>query len=91
MASGAVMAIEDSAVLARCLEEGFNDVPAALQRYQRNRLERTARIVNGSTASRALYRIEDEAEMRQAFHDQDLSKARTEWLYSYDPLSVPLP
>jgi salicylate hydroxylase len=91
MASGAVMAIEDSAVLARCLEEGLNDVPAALQRYQRNRLERTARIVNGSTASRALYRIEDEAEMRQAFHDQDLSKARTEWLYSYDPLTVPLP
>ena len=91
MASGAVMAIEDSAVLARCLEEGMDDVPAALQRYQRNRLERTARIVNGSTASRALYRIEDEAEMRQAFHDQDLSKARTEWLYSYDPLTVPLP
>lgn len=91
MASGAVMALEDGAVLARCLEEADADIPAALQRYQRNRLERTARIVNGSTASRALFRIEDEAEMRQAFQDSNLSRARADWLYSYDPLTVPLP
>lgn len=90
MASGAVMAIEDSAVLARCLAEDAT-VPEALQRYQRNRLERTARIVNESTASRGLYRIEDEAAMRQAFHAKNLSRARAEWLYSYDPLRVPLP
>ncbi|MFZ2738784.1 MAG: FAD-dependent monooxygenase [Burkholderiaceae bacterium] len=90
MASGAVMAIEDSAVLTRCLSEQLDDVPAALQRYQRHRLPRTARIVDGSTDSRALYRIEDVAQMRQAFHDQDLNKARSEWLYSYDPWTVPL-
>ncbi len=90
MASGAVMAIEDSAVLTRCLSDDLDDVPGALQRYQRNRLQRTARIVNGSTDSRALYRVEDVVQMRQAFHDQDLNKARSEWLYSYDPLTVPL-
>lgn len=90
LASGAVMAIEDSAVLTRCLSEQLDDVPAALQRYQRHRPPRTARIVNGSTDSRALYRIEDVAQMRQAFHDQDLNKARSEWLYSYDPWTVPL-
>jgi salicylate hydroxylase len=90
MASGAVMAIEDSAVLARCLEQD-DAVPQALQRYQRNRLERTARIVNESTASRGLYRIEDEAEMRQTFQAKNLSQSRAQWLYSYDPLTTPLP
>ncbi len=89
MASGAVMAIEDAAVLARCLEEGAS-VSAALQRYQRNRLERTARIVNESTESRGLYRIEDEDEMRQAFQAKNLTRARSQWLYSYDPLTVAL-
>jgi salicylate hydroxylase len=90
MASGGVMAIEDAAVLARCLDSD-EDVPAAVQRYQRNRIERTSRIVNGSTDARTLYRIEDVEEMRRAFHEQNLNKSRSEWLYSYDPLNVPLP
>jgi salicylate hydroxylase len=89
MASGAVMAIEDSAVLARCLEDGAS-VPEALQRYQKNRLDRTARIVNESTESRGLYRIEDEDEMRKAFQEKNLTRSRAEWLYSYDPQNVPL-
>ncbi|MDO8456425.1 MAG: FAD-dependent monooxygenase [Burkholderiaceae bacterium] len=89
MASGAAMAIEDSAVLARCLEDGAG-VSEALQRYQRNRLDRTARIVNESTESRGLYRIEDEDEMRKAFQEKNLTRSRAEWLYSYDPLNVPL-
>ena len=89
MASGAAMAIEDAAVLARCLEDSAA-VPEALQLYQRNRLERTARIVNESTASRGLYRIEDEDEMRRAFQEKNLTRARSEWLYAYDPLTVPL-
>ena len=89
MASGAAMAIEDAAVLARCMEDCAS-VPEALQRYQRNRLDRTARIVNESTESRALYRIEDEDEMRKAFAERNLSRSRAEWLYSYDPLHVPL-
>ncbi len=90
MASGGVMAIEDAAVLARCLDSD-EAIPDALQRYQRNRIERTARIVNGSTDARTLYRIEDVEEMRRAFKDQDLSKSRSQWLYSYDPLTVELP
>jgi len=89
MASGAAMAIEDAAVIARCLQDSSN-VPDALQLFQRNRMERTAKVVLGSTHSRGLYRIEDVAEMRAAFADQDLTKSRAEWLYSYDPLSVAL-
>jgi salicylate hydroxylase len=89
MASGAVMAIEDAAVLSRCLEKN-NDVSNAILQYQNNRLDRTSRIVNGSTQSRALYRIEDVQEMRNAFHENNLNKSRAEWLYSYDPLNVSL-
>ncbi len=83
------MAIEDAAVFTRCLKEGAS-VPEALQRYQRNRLDRTARVVNESTESRGLYRIEDEDEMRRAFKEKNLSRSRAQWLYSYDPLNVPL-
>jgi salicylate hydroxylase len=45
MAQGAGMAIEDAVVLGRCLE-GIEpqDIPAAFQRYEQARLERTARI-----------------------------------------------
>jgi salicylate hydroxylase len=89
MAQGAVMAIEDAAVLARCFE-AEDSVPAVLQKYQRNRIERTARIVQESTGMRTLYRIEDAEEMRQTFARRNLAKSRGEWLYNYDPLTVPL-
>lgn len=89
LASGAAMAIEDAAVLARCLGEA-GTVGDALQLYQELRVERTARVVLESTDNRDLYRIEDEDQMRQAFHQKDMSKSRAEWLYSYDPLTVPL-
>jgi len=39
------MAIEDAAVLARCLEKVDRDgVAGALQRYEKNRQERTAKV-----------------------------------------------
>jgi salicylate hydroxylase len=28
--------------------------------------------------------------MRQAFHDRNIARSRNEWLYPYDPLTVPL-
>lgn len=90
IASGAAMAIEDAAVLARCLPAG-GSVKEALQIYERARVERTSRVVNESTESRALYRIESEEEMREAFRKKDLTASRAGWLYSYDPLTVPLP
>ncbi|UFN48534.1 FAD-dependent monooxygenase [Roseomonas sp. OT10] len=48
MAQGAGMAVEDAIVLARCLIEGEADIPAALARYERARMERTAAIQIGS-------------------------------------------
>jgi salicylate hydroxylase len=52
MAQGACMAIEDAVVLARALD-GIRaaDVPAALERYEAARKERTARVQRGSLAN----------------------------------------
>jgi salicylate hydroxylase len=89
LASGAVMAIEDAAVLARCIEQCAAP-QEALRLYEQNRIDRTTRIVNESTAHGDLYHILDADEMRRAFQEKNISKARSEWLYSYDPLTTPL-
>lgn len=89
LAQGAVMAIEDGAVLTRAL--GMSDDEAeALDIYQRNRIERTARIVRQSTANRTLFHLHSEAEIRAAFAKRDEGAERNKWLYSYNPLTVPL-
>jgi salicylate hydroxylase len=90
MAQGANMAIEDGAVLARCLDGG-EPVPDALRRYERNRAPRTSRIVNESTEHGELFHITDAAEMREAFIRKDIARSRREWLYCYDPMTVALP
>lgn len=89
LASGAVMAIEDAAVLSRALEREA-DPAAALDLFQRNRVERTARVVNESTEHGDLYHIMDAAEMKRAFEEKNIAKSRNEWLYCYDPIHVPL-
>lgn len=89
LAQGAAMAIEDGAVLTRALGTTGN-VADALQVYQRNRIERTSRIVTGSTANRDLFHLRDQQKLRQAFANRDEGAARNAWLYSYNPLTVPL-
>jgi len=89
MAQGAVMAVEDAAVLSRCLS-GTEPISSALERYQRNRASRTARIVRESSEHGELFHITDAAEMRDAFARKDIARSRREWLYCYDPLTVEL-
>jgi salicylate hydroxylase len=89
LAQGAAMAIEDACVLARCVT-GPESLSEALQRYQRNRVERTGRIVRESAASGQLFQMTDADAMRRAFANRDLARSRAEWLYCYDPLAVPL-
>jgi salicylate hydroxylase len=89
LAQGAVMAIEDGAVLARALSME-SDIPAALQLYQRNRIERTARIVRQSSENRRLFHLHSQAEIRAAFAQRNEGADRNKWLYSYNPLTVEL-
>lgn len=89
MASGAVMAIEDGAVLMRALEK-FEDISKALKSYEKTRIDRTARIVDESTEHAALYHFNTHDEFRKAFAQKNPASDRAKWLYNYDPLSVAL-
>lgn len=75
MAQGAATAIEDAAVLARCLEEASGeDFEGAFQRYEAHRKPRTSRIQAISSAN---------TWMKDGDYD-------TSWLYGYDAWNVPL-
>ncbi len=89
LAQGAAMAIEDGAVLTRALAMR-QSIPDALQLYQRNRIDRTARIVEQSTANRTLFHLPSEQAIRDAFAKRNEGEDRNKWLYSYNPLTVPL-
>jgi salicylate hydroxylase len=89
LAQGAAMAIEDGAVLTRALAI-CGTIPEALQLYQRNRMERTARIVNQSNFNRNLFHLRSQDEIRAAFARRNEGQDRNAWLYSYNPLTVEL-
>ena len=74
MAQGAATAIEDGAVLARCLDGVARDgIAAALQRYEESRKARTARI-----------------QLISRQNDMEKIKATIDSVYSYDAWSAPL-
>src|ERR1044071_9095139 len=74
MAQGAAMAIEDAAILSRCLDGVEREgVAPALQRYEATRKVRTARIQETSRANIWLS-----------------GKTDTDWVYGYNAWKVPL-
>jgi len=74
MAQGAAMAIEDAAVLSRCLDGVDRDgVADAFRRFEATRKERTTRVQETSRANVWLKERTD-----------------TSWVYGYDAWSVPL-
>ena len=74
MAQGAAMAIEDAAVLSRCLSGVDGDgVTEAFRRFEATRRERTTRVQETSRANTWLRQRTD-----------------TDWVYGYDAWSVPL-
>jgi salicylate hydroxylase len=89
LAQGAAMAIEDGAVLARALDQA-DSIAEALDLYQRNRIDRTARVVEQSTDNRRLFHLGSVEEIRQEFSRRNEGADRSEWLYSYNPLTVEL-
>ena len=89
LAQGAVMAIEDGAVLMRALRQE-PDITAALALYQRNRIERTSRIVLQSSENRRRFHLRTEAAIRAEFAKANEGADRNDWLYSYNPMTVPL-
>jgi salicylate hydroxylase/6-hydroxynicotinate 3-monooxygenase len=75
MAQGASQAIEDAAILARCLAETEGeDIPAAFLKYEAHRKPRTSKVQAISRANTWLR----------------TQGADTDWLYGYDAWNVPL-
>lgn len=89
LAQGAAMAIEDGAVLARALQQS-DDIAEGLDLYQRNRVDRTARIVETSTQNRRLFHLPSQEAIRAEFSKRNEGESRNRWLYSYNPLTVEL-
>ncbi|VWX61308.1 Salicylate hydroxylase [Burkholderiales bacterium 8X] len=96
LAQGAAMAIEDGAMLARCLRETA-DPRQALGRYQDARVERTTRIVQGSAANTKRFHNPAlaSAEGALAYVEREWNEARVReryhWLFDYRVDQVELP
>ncbi|MDB5953829.1 FAD-dependent monooxygenase [Ramlibacter sp.] len=96
LAQGACMAIEDGAMLARCLRE-TPDPQHALRRFQDARVERTTRIVQGSAANTKRFHNPALASAEGAveYVDREWNEARVReryhWLFDYQVDQVELP
>lgn len=87
LGQGAAQAIEDAAVLARCLAGDPGDPPAALRRYEALRRPRTTRVQLGSHARLHANHLPDGPEQLardEAFADED-PLAFNGWIYGHDP------
>jgi salicylate hydroxylase len=92
MAQGACQAIEDAAVLTRCLDEADEDVTAALRRYEALRLPRTARLQRVSWRNATTYHLPDgdDQRARDARLADSENGSGSDWLYGYDASTVDL-
>jgi salicylate hydroxylase len=89
MAQGAVQAIEDAAVLAKCLEQATrHDLSPALRRYEETRKPRATRCQQGSRRNGEMYHLADGEQQR--LRDASLGSVTTiplpqnVWLYGHD-------
>ncbi len=92
MAQGAAMAVEDAAVLARCLAaEGQSGagVPARLQTYESLRRARTARIQAGSRRNARVFHLRGPAAWVRNRVARRAGEQMMDWLYGYDALAEP--
>ena len=95
LAQGANMAIEDAAVMARCLAL---DEPTeqALARFEKLRWQRTADIVNRSRDNALRFHNPQLSDPAKAVDyvssewEPEKVRRRYDWMFEYDPLRVPL-
>jgi salicylate hydroxylase len=95
LAQGANMALEDAAVMARCLAL---DEPTeqALARFEKLRWQRTADIVNRSRDNALRFHNPQLSDPAKAVDyvssewEPEKVRRRYDWMFEYDPLKVPL-
>jgi salicylate hydroxylase len=90
-AQGAGMAIEDAAVLARCVAEVQNEggpaIAAALQRYARERRARVARVQRMAKRNATIYHLSGPAALARDLAMKAIGArrllARQDWIYDW--------
>jgi len=90
-AQGAGMAIEDAAVLAKCLGEGVGEsaagIPAALKRYARLRRSRVARVQRTARRNGMVYHLNGVAALARDLFIRSMGPqrmlARQDWIYDW--------
>jgi len=96
MAQGAVMAIEDGMLLARCIEAHRDDLATAVRAYEALRVERANRCVRAADRNREIFHNdrlldrEDATRYVSAQWSEAKIRERYHWLFSYDAVSCPL-
>lgn len=95
LAQGAVMALEDACILGRAFDQ-FDTIETALDRYQKARIPRATKAVNGAYANTerfhnpALANPESAQKYVNEQWDPDKVVDRYEWLFEYDATTVAL-
>ena len=88
-AQGAGMAIEDAAVLAKCLGEGeiAANIPAALKRYGRLRRARVGRVQRAARHNGSIYHLSGPAALARDWFIRSIGPqrmlARQDWIYDW--------
>ena len=77
MGQGAVQAIEDGATLKSCLLKLSNDIPAALQLYEKLRLPRASRLQGMSATNKTRFHMPDGPAQRE--RDGEMARGATDW------------
>lgn len=96
LAQGAVMAMEDGLILARCIEADPGDMCGALHRYEQARIGRTRRVVEGSAANVKRFHNLVLADPVQAplYVEREWATQRVQdrydWIFDYDAATVAL-
>jgi salicylate hydroxylase len=89
LAQGAAMAIEDAAALGRCIGQSPDDPAAAMRRYERLRLARTARTQHAARRNGAIYHMGGIKGLARTLALSALGGerliSRYDWLYGYAP------
>lgn len=85
-AQGAAQAMEDAAVLARCIVDGLDDPATALKRYEAIRIPRTTRIQTLSHGRAHVNHLPDGPEQvaRDETYTQQDPLVVNGWIYDYD-------
>ena len=92
-AQGAGMAIEDAAVLAKCLGDGVGEtaasIPAALKRYARLRRSRVARVQGTARRNGMIYHLTGPAAFARDLFIRSMGPqrmlAQQSWIYEWRP------